>query len=563
MGIATTQRQDALEGASARINGPRFWKQAVASAALVVFLMHTGSAALGATGPLAAVEHLEPLVDAVVDALHEGDYRRVGDLIAKARALAPADPGVLWAQAFALAWQGAYDLGAVAGKASFVSLLEAIEAHRKSLERGAPGEARAEYYRGLAALMRARSRIEGKQRRLFKAVSDARRGMRALERAQKMGFAVPDSLFWTGAYRVMASDLPAPLRALRLLIGLPSASRKKGIAELRAAAERSRRFGMEATLLLAAVLADDRHFGFRPAFELLRPALPELSSKGSLLPHYAAVMLSEWGLTRQAVSIWEGVLERHAARPQLYGTLELDRARYLMGRALAQELRWLEASRQFEAILEGDGPRNVRLRERAILWLARCAHRMGNQERGVQLLEQVAGSEKTRRRLLKLLSSPLPDRRIEEELASLLEQWRQQGAPAAYPLLHEFTRLHPDHAPGHFHAGRASFELKRAGDAQRHFTALLELQEIRPLSEDLLGWAHLYLGWLADLEGEREQARLHYRRTRRLKRFDAVRAGDLYLEIPYTSLPSREADAWAFLWVDLDASSPKGPGGGP
>ena len=503
-------------------------------------------------------EKIEPVLDEIVAALHEGNYVAARQLLDDAYALSPSDPGVLWSHAFLLVWESAYRLDEVAANAAFVALLDAIQAHHKRVERGSPGEPRAVYYYGLASLMRARTRIEGPDKALFKAASDARRGVRSLERAVKLAYDTPDASFWTGAYRVMASSVPAALRAVRFLLGMPSASRKKALRELKHAVSEGRRFRLEASLLMASTLAEDGKRGYEPALALMSKVLPDLTRAGSILPHYAGELLAEWGLSRQAMSLWMRILDRHALRPELYNDLEAAAVHYSMARLLYNEFRWAEAIPHLKRILEGPELRAPRLSKRARLLLARCYHRLGDRLQVVRLLEQFSGSEKTRKRLAKLVAASYPDPDVEREVSMALQSWSSQGAGAALAALEDFLLRRPTHAAARYHAGRAAFELRHLERAEHHFRMLLGLDRQSALPETLLGWNHLYLGWLADLKQAREEALLHYEMVRKLKSFDAYRAGELYTEMPYSRVSSASLAGWALRggagpWSGQDA----------
>jgi tetratricopeptide (TPR) repeat protein len=114
-------------------------------------------------------------------------------------------------------------------------------------------------------------------------------------------------------------------------------------------------------------------------------------------------------------------------------------------------------------------------------------------------------------------------------------------------LLESLLSRHPEHVVGRFHAGRAAFELRRFERAERHFQKLLDLDHESALPQDMRGWVHLYRGWLAELAGDRQEALRRYKRVRRLRRFDAYRAGELYEALPYEQVPSREVDVWALF----------------
>ncbi len=490
-------------------------------------------------------DEIEPVLDGIVAALHEGDYGAGRQLLDDAYALSPSDPGVLWSHAFLLVWENAYRLDEVASGATFVALLDAIQAHHKRVGRGSSEEPRAAYYYGLASLMRARTRIEGPDKELFKAASDARRGIRALERAVELGYATPDASFWTGAYRIMASSAPAALRVLRFLIRMPSASRKKGLGELHHAISEGRWFRLESSLLMAGALAEDRDRGYEPALALMSSVLPILARQGSILPYYAGELLAEWGLSRQAMSLWMRILDRHVRQPELYNDLEMASVRYGLAHLLYEEFRWSEAIPYLERILEEPERGTPRLSERARLLLARCYFRLGDRLQVARLLEEFSGSEKTRKRLAELMAASYPDPDVEREISMALEKWNSGGAEAALAALEDLLLRKPTHATARYHAGRAAFELRRLERAEHHFRMLIGLDRQSALPETLLGWDHLYLGWLADLKGAREEALDHYKKVRKLKSFDAYRAGELYAELPYSRGSSGIIEGWA------------------
>lgn len=487
---------------------------------------------------------LEARLDAVIEALHEGDYSLAGERIARAEGLDPDDAGVRLVRAYALAWQGAHHIRALSEDASFLALLDSVRERAERSPSGAREEGRLAYYAGLASLMRARTQFGEGRHDLFRAASDTRRGVRALERAVALGYDAPDASFWLGAYHAMAGALPAPLRALKALIGLPGGSLDEGLGELRLAARHGRRFRLEARLFLAGVLAEEVDGGYAQAVDVLRQTLPEITAEGSVLPLFAGELLAEWGLTPQAVSIWEGVLQRRVRDPRLYSTAEVGRLHHDIARALWQEQRWAEAVPHLRAILDPRAHSAPALAERAALLLARCHARLGEREAIAQILADHSGSERTRRRIASLLEAELPDPRVERDLAETLRLWRERGVQAARPRLEDFVRRHPRHAAGLLHAGRAAFEASRREEAAAHFRAVLALEEEE---REVFGWARLFLGWIADLEGRRGEALDHYRRAERLRGFDAWRAGVLFAQVPYPLLPSRDPDVWALL----------------
>ncbi|MCZ6779887.1 MAG: hypothetical protein O7F16_13105 [Acidobacteria bacterium] len=495
--------------------------------------------------PLAVLpEKIEPLIDGIVAAVHEGDYVAARQLLDDAYALSPSDPGVFWSHAFLLVWESAYRLDEVAADAAFVALLDAIQAHHQRVGRGSSNEPRAAYYYGLASLMRARTRIEGPDKELFKAAADARRGIRSLERAVKLGYNTPDASFWIGAYRIMAGSAPAALRAVRFLIGMPSASRKKGLRELDHAVLEGRRFRLESSLMMAGVLAGDRKQGYEPALALMSSILPDLTRRGSILPGYAGKLLAGWGLNRPAMSLWRRILDRRAVRPELYNDLETATVHYSMARLLVEEFRWAEAIPHLKRILEGPELQAPRLSQRARLLLARCYQRLGDRSQVVRLLEQFSGSGKTRKRLANLMAASYPDPVVEREVSMALKYWNSGGAVVALAALEDLLLRRPTHAAARYHAGRAAFRLHRLERAEHHFRMLLGLDRQSALSETLLGWNHLYLGWLADLKGAREEALIHYKKVQKMKSFDAYRAGELYAQMPYSRVSSGSVGGW-------------------
>lgn len=538
-GVGAVARRARRAGGLARLLAPL----------LIVPVTAAPATGAPASPPAAAADpsEIEPLLDAIVDALHEGDYALARQRIEQARARGPEDPGALAVEAYAIAWQGAHDIRTLAGDARFMGLLEAVRRQGEERAGGAGAPGRLSYYAGLAYLMRARTQFRGRKTDLFKAAADTRRGVRSLERAIAAGYEVPDASFWIGAYHTMASALPAPLRALKALLGLPGADRDQGFEEMWLAARQGRRFRLEACLFLAGALAEQAEQGYARGVDLLRETLPEIVARGSLLPMFAGELLADWGLTPQALSIGEGVLRRRALNPALYSPAELGRLHYGMARALWQEHRWAEAVPHLETALGLGAAASPAVRERAALLLARCHARLGEREAIAALVGGFGGTERTRRRMAALLEGPLPEPDVQKDLAAALELWREQGAAAALPRLEEFVKRHPRHTTGLLHAGRAAFAVSRLEEAERHFGALLEMEEDGGVPAEALGWAYLYLGWGADLRGRRQEAVVHYRRAERLDDFDARRAGALFAQVPYTLLPSRDPDVWALL----------------
>lgn len=489
---------------------------------------------------------IEPLLDSVVDALHAGDYSHARERLGRTRELAPEDAGVLLMQAYVAAWQGAHDFAALADDAHLRSLLERVQELGEARRSGAPDEGRLAYYSGLASFMLARLQYSDEQRSLWRAASNTRRGMRALERAVELGYEPADASFWTGAYHTIAGALPAPLRALKTLIGLPGGNREEGLAELERAANEGRRFRLEARLFLAGTLADPHHPGFDRGLQVLLDMLPEVRQRGSLLPAFTAELLAEWGLTPQALSLWDGILERRALDPRLYSGAELGRVRLGAARALFGEMRWAEAAGYLEPFVDPAPTAPERMRERGLMLLARCRARQGERAGLLELVERTNLSERALKRLTLLLNSRLPEVVPEREISAALEVWKLHGPRQALPLLEDFVRRHPQHRVGLLHAGRAAFQAARIDDSVRTFRSLLDLRDGRA-PEEAAGWAWLYLGWAADLGGRREEALLHYRHAARLDEFEARRAGNLFAEVPYQRLPAREADVWVFL----------------
>jgi tetratricopeptide (TPR) repeat protein len=482
-----------------------------------------------------------------VEALHEGDYGLARRLLEQAYQSAPSDLGVLFFQAYALAWQGALNARALSADPAFIYVLDSIQTIGELKLRNGGEEGRASYYMGMAALMRARSHFDGGKNGLFKAASDARHGMRALERAIELGYAVPDASFWSGAYHAMASALPAPLRAVRFLVGIPGGSWEQALKELQLASVESRRFGVEASLFVAGALGERDEPDYVQAAAHVKRVLPEIARHGSLLPLFAGELLADWGLTPQARALWDAVLERRANQPTLYGSPEMARLQIDLAQTLVREQRWSEASAHLTAILEQADFGSPRLRQRASLLQASCQVSLGRRAEAESILQGFVGSDKIRRQITALVAGPLPDPKVEEQLSDSLRTWRAQGASAARPGLEEFVRQNPAHVGGRLQAGGAAFELRLDPEAGAHFRSILGREDAGEVSADARGWTHLYLGWLADRARRSEEAHAHYRVVERLKAFEPWRAGALYAQVSYPALPSRDADVWAFL----------------
>ncbi len=510
-------------------------------------LLALGAAAPAGGAPGAAgggAAEIEPLIDATVEALHVGDYPLARRRLEEARRRGASDAGVVWLEAYTRAWEGATDIGALSEDASFMELLDRVRGMAEA-DRKAGTDGRTAYYAGLASMMRARTQFSETRREVFKAAADTRRGMRWLERAIRAGHEVPDASFWVGAYHAMASALPAPLRALKALLGLPGAQRERGVEALELASREGRRFRTEARLFTAGALAPEREDGYALGVDLLRPILPELAAGGSLMPLFAGELLADWGLVPQALALWQGVLERHTLHPAFYSPAEIARVRLGIAGVLYQERRWAEAVPHLRAAADSGAEVSAGVRERALLLLARCHARLGEDREILALLARQPVSERTRRRLAGVLQSGYPDADLERQLSSSLEIWRRRDAQAARAELEEFVRHHPGHASGLLHAGRAAFDAGDLNGARRHFRKLVELEAEHRPPKDALGWAHLYLGWAADLESRREEALEHYRRAERQEGFEARRAGALFAQVAYPLLPCRDPDVWA------------------
>ena len=101
-----------------------------------------------------------------------------------------------------------------------------------------------------------KSRVKGLRASYFSAGRDAAKGKGYLEQVLKMDPQQYEAYYNIGVYNYLADTLPGYAKVLKVFLFMPGGSKKKGLALLKTAGEKSSYFGVESRLILARFYAD-------------------------------------------------------------------------------------------------------------------------------------------------------------------------------------------------------------------------------------------------------------------------------------------------------------------
>ncbi len=211
--------------------------------------LRMGALAVGLAVSAASVA-AQPSREEFLSLLHDGRFaaaqrelRRAGDL---------ARPEDLFFDAFTTYWRLIFDDDNNELRETLDAQLAVVIA--ASDESGSAAPADAALWGGCAHLLLAELRAS--QRRPLSAAFEAKKAKRLLESPSISGDAATDALFGLGTYNYVADTVPSYVKGLRALLFLPKGNREKGLAQLAAAAEGSRTFGLEARTFLLTIYAN-------------------------------------------------------------------------------------------------------------------------------------------------------------------------------------------------------------------------------------------------------------------------------------------------------------------
>ena len=458
----------------------------------------TGHALASAGAPLQASHDASQVG---LELLHQGLYgAATQSFLALARA-APDDPQPQLLIAFAIWWRlllEGDDAEHLHGR--FDTAIERVlQLADRRLEADAD-DVRAMTLAGSAYILR--SHIQAQRKKYYRAARSARRGKRLLKRALKADPSQIDARFTLGAYNYYADKVPTIVKGLRFILFLPGGDAERGLDDLRTVARSEGLFRTDARLLLAIIEGSGEERCYGAALEQLRGALKE--NDGSPLIHALIgevyMRLGYYGRARAAFErAYAAAAGNSSDRVRQRRTLQIA-----IASALVADWRLAEA----DAVLENGVLELQAVPPSTVQKIAGVRHHL-NTKRGM-----TAGPAR-----------PAEDRRT--ALAEALVLQEEGRFVDARLRLKEHLAQTPDDIVARFVGARLLFHEGRDREAITEFRTLGRIAGPRP--RWLEGWAELYLGMALSREGDKKEARLHFRRASRIKRFESADRGFLEL----------------------------------
>lgn len=392
-----------------------------------------------------------------ISLLHEGRFDEAEESFGVAHGRPEASA---FFRAFAVYWRLLYDPGETRLETSLEErLLKTTALAEETLHHDA-ADPEATLYAGTAHLLLAE--LRAKQKKIFAAVSEAKKAKRLLEAGSRSGSIATDSSFGLGTYNYMADKAPAFVKGLRAFLFLPGGDRDTGLAQLARAAQGSRYFRLEARILLSTIYASKQERLYSEADREARAALDGGTRSVASL-HAAARFKLMMAEPERAAELLDEAARRAAAAPRTHPTVSAA-LEYQRARADFAMLRPDLAHRRLSALLAKHGlPKD---------------------------LEQDA-------------------RRLSETSASLLAAPPAEGPwDRALPGIVELAERAPGDPILSLLAGRA---LLRAGRGNEAFPLLASAARSSGTPRPLTGMSKLLAGQAADLAGRRADALELYR----------------------------------------------------
>jgi tetratricopeptide (TPR) repeat protein len=452
-----------------------------------------------------------------IDLLHEGRFDAAAATLA---AVPDSERDVRWAflRAFVTYWRLLFDPGEPALMAALeVELQRAMEFAPAVADESADPETA--LWLGSSRLLNAQMHVA--EKKYFKAGYEAKRARALLQTAATKHSA--DASFGLGTYNYFASRVPAVVKGLRFMLALPGGDRELGLAQLEAAAQGSRYFGLESWILLVTILSSHDERRYLEALDASREALR--TSESPLVAEYAAGVL-DLALARSR----EAAARFDRARARATGSPGADPS-------VTARILWQSARAHFELFRPDLALEDLR------------PFREGDLPVPFSLAESVSEMEALAERWTRAPSKPpeggreprahdpggLTDEKVRASLtlarpALDLEAAGDIGA-SARELLALVTE-HPDDDVLALLAGRALVLLEQPDPRALQLLRQAE-SRITALPRRWQGPCRLFAGNAADLMGERRLAETYYRKASQSPGFTGKSASYFYAEHPY------------------------------
>ena len=450
---------------------------------------------------------------AALELVYQGHIETALDRLRASADAHPADPMAAYVLALALCWKVEQrpesedlDRELQASSAKAVALADAVLARD-------PGDVRALFARGAA--WGALSRYHLFRLHRSDAARSAVRMREDLTRVRTLDPQHHDALFGLGLYDYYADVLPRAAKVLRFLARIPGGDRRRGLASIEDAADRSTLHRTEARVQLFEIHAFYEEQPGRAMDQLdeLRRLYPTHPLWALKAVEHLRARLGAYG---DAVRAGREILARAARdEPNYRGPWVPGLARLEMGHALLSDLRPAEARPLLLAVVNDGIPGNAAAVPRARYLLGRGLEIEGDREGALAHYRIAAGGADTewRERGRAAVSNPMPRARIRALLA-LGEARRRREAKRGedvIPLAREALRHWPESMEG---ALTLVDELLVAGDTAGARTAWPR-RDPRQLAETpwLRPWEWLLEAERHDLEGRREEAVQQYKKV--------------------------------------------------
>lgn len=477
-------------------------------ATLSAFLV-APAAAKAASGPAEAAE--------VLELLHSGRF-----VDAERRALAlveadPRDPAASFLHAFAGWWRLLYDDKNDEIARALAVRLEAAEEVATAAGDGRSAGVDNRVWNGYSRILLAE--LHASRKEVLAAIREAKNGHRLLSAALAAAPESPEPCFGLGTYNYYADRMPALVKGLRFLLGMPSGDRDTGLQQLRTAADHSTLFALESRLLLATILASKHERDYAAAAR--EAATARAKSGDSVVVLDAAARLDlALGRIDDAVAALEEAIRRGTASPgadaSVIAALRLQRARAEFARFrpdLALELaqRLLERETSIPARVANDARTLADTSARLI---------------GQPPLTGLKGWKGLRKETW-------------ESLRGALETERTNGVEESVAALDSLRHSDPREPAVDLFYGRALLAAGRPGDA---IAPLERAAKSTALPEPWIGSAHLLAGEALDATGQRKKAIDHYRIAAKTPPLVESASPHLYQRVAYRA-PARSSTA--------------------
>ncbi len=324
-----------------------------------------------------------------------------------------------------------------------------------------------------------------------------------------------DALFGLGLYDYYADVLPRAAKLIRFLARIPGGDRRRGLASIEDAGNRSTLHRTEARVQLFEIYAfyEERPGRAMDQLDELRRLYPTHPLWALKAVEHLRARLGAYG---DAVAAGREILARAArGEPNYRGPWVPALARLEMGHALVSDLRPAEARPVLLAVVNDSIPGNAAAATRARYLLGRSLELEGDREGALAHYRIAAGGadKEWRQRANTAVSTPIAPARV-RALAALGEARRRRAAKRgedAIPMAREALRHWPqsveaaltlvDERLGAGDAAGARAVWPRADPGQQAETPWL-----RP-------WEWLLEAERHDLEGRREEAVQQYKKV--------------------------------------------------